>query len=976
MPPKKMKAAGKAENYHAKQENKLIQRQTGEPSAQASSAPASSAPASSAPASSAPASSAPASDTSKWKGPLNIQGDVPSVRQQPFLKFLGHLETQVAAHRTQDTPYSPSPSTSVSSADSERSVRIPASELKELLLYLPEDLLKHKSKRTRRDGGGVAAGNKQMFVFTSGDVAVEDWNSLRELIASCPDIFGDEDTSPSFDPRQNPSTEDPNEETVQDPERDPYIIEASREMFGLLLGQLLSIEDEVERYKWFEKAYEKSKSSLQDVFGKLKSPECFESKESKQMLVAVLGRLVNEGREFDTTGKSIPSTRNRKINQAFLDSKSSSATTIRFQTKEEFVIFILSIYADSIHDANRIEDTELKTKVVKLKKACAHNLVAKMYPTLQLRPSNVSKLLDIINESHKSNFETELMDHFAKISACTEDRPFDLVKSISESSGVIFTDNASMRNEVKKTNSVISIQTLLDAGASNRSDLCFFDPYNVRFIWESEPGAKEHNGEYYEFLVTQTVSIPSSSRRMDCKYFALDNFKRLSWRTGSGHKHHKKAVVERLPLCTIKGEMNGCFVSIMLRHVAERVWQQALKSLGEPDGLSALPLISLKWSGDSSMGIESVLGYENMCGFFLHPKMTTARRRLPYIVSTDTAMLPGNIKPSHAICERYNKIVEKNNNGHIVTHEELVFVKRFIDEIEVRRALISNDRSAHGGVILLLGAMLKATDSPVNPYCKSILVCSGDEMVKVNISGRQIIRTINRKPDVRPASLGLAGAGGIAVESTDDEEDSVAGSCLSQKSQQSYVNVLSFYLKEPQRQVPDTQQMLSSPSASPDRSKSYHPSIDRTVLFPKSSNFINFLRSDNDNERLINAISSQQITNIEFDNPSTLAQRLNAVMFAAWRLEPGNEGVSYPGITEQQNQKNITEIQRLIESFNSIQPKGGGFFTRNRIRNHHRTQYTNKRKYRSNKKSTIKHHKSHRKDNRIIKRRKSRRHHQ
>jgi hypothetical protein len=892
----------------------------------------------------------------------------------PFSNFLSHLH-QGVADPTPDPPYSPSQSTSVSSADSERSVRIPASELAQLLLYLPEEFQESKVKKTRRDGGGVAAGDEKMLVFTNGDVAVEDWNSVRELIASCPDIFGDEDPSPTFNPRQNPSTEDPNEETVQDPERDQCIIEASREMFGLLLGQLLSIEDELERYRWFKEAYEKSKSSLQDVFRKLKSPECFESEGSKQMLVAVLRRLVGEGREFDTNGKSIPSTRNRKINQAFLDSKSSSATTIRFQTKEEFVIFILSIYADSIHDANRIEDTELKTKVVKLKKACAHNLVAKMYPTSQSTPPNVHKLLKIIDESHKSTFETELMDHFATISKCEEVQPFDLVRSISESSGVILTDNASMRNEVKKTNSVISIQTLLDAGASNRSDLCFFDPYNVRFIWESELGAKENNGEYYEFLVTQTVSIPSSSRRMECKYFALDNFKRLSWRTGSGHKHHKKAVVERLPLCTIDGEMNGCFVSIMLRHVAERVWQQAVKSVGEPDGLSALPLISLKWSGDSSMGIESVLGYKNMCGFFLHPPSMTARRRLPYIVSTDTAMLPGNIKPSHAFCERYNKIVEKNNKGHPVTHEELDIVERFIDEIEVRRALISNDRSAHGGVILLLGAMLKARDQPVNPYCKSILVCSGDEMV--NISGQQIIRTMNRKPVVETASLARARAGtgarGTAVESTDDD-DSMAGSCFSQKSQTSYVNALSCYLKEPQGRVHDTQEMLlSSPSASPVRDR---PSTGRAVLFPKSKSFIEFLIGNNAPRMLINTISSQQIANTEFDNPSSLAQRLNAVMLAAWLREQQTAGVGDPGIPEEQNQKIIEDIQRHIESFNSsIQPKGGGVFTRNRSRNHHRTQYTNKRKYRSNKKSTIKHHKSHRKDNRIIKRRKSRRHH-
>jgi hypothetical protein len=99
-------------------------------------------------------------------------------------------------------------------------------------------------------------------------------------------------------------------------------------------------------------------------------------------------------------------------------------------------------------------------------------------------------------------------------------------------------------------------------------------------------------------------------------------------------------------------------------------------------------------------------------------------------------------------------------------------------------------------------------------------------------------------------------------------------------------------------------------------------------------------------------------------------------MLAAYLREQQPAGLSNPGIRHDKNQSNITEIQKLIESFNrSTQPKAGGFFTRNRSRNHHRTQYTNKRKYRSNKKSTIKHHKSHRKDNRIIKRRKSRRHH-
>lgn len=900
---------------------------------------------------------------SRWPGPVNLY---PTQEANPFADTVRLLYSN---SNSVDPTYSLS-SENVSSDDSQwsvTSVTIPESEF-DYLLQQPEDFgsKKPKQKKSRRNhgtGAGAAAAAAQlhepMLVFNNGQPSDQSWPHIEELIAGCSDIFGDDDPSSSFNPRDHPSVkghEDEDEETVKDQESDPQIIEARKEMFGLLLGQLLSIEDEIDRYTWFKDAYEKSKRSLENVFRNLKLPDCLQSPESKKMLTEVLGKLFHEGKEYNSDGRSIPSTRNRKINQAFLDSKSSSATTIRFQTKEEFVIFILSIYADSIHDANRIEDTELKTKVVKLKKACARNFVAKMYPRPQSAPIQVSKLLEII-ERNGTSFETELMDHYAKISGCIEINPFDLATALT--GDVVFTDNASMNKQVTKDNSVLSIQTLLDAGASNRGNLCFFDPYNVRFIWEEHPGAKDSGGEYYEFLVNQTVSIPSH-KASDCQYFALDHFKRLSWRTRTGSKVHKKAVVERLPLCTIQGEMDGCFTSIMLRHVAERVWQQAVKSVGEPDGLSALPLISLKWSGDSSMGIEELLGFKNICGSFVHREVEM-RRRLPYIVSTDTAMLSGNIQLSYEICKRYNNIVEQNNTGNTVNPEDLAFVNKFIDDIEVRRALISNDRSAHGGVILLLGATLKMRDSPVNPHCKSILVCSGNEMVNINEKG-QIIRTMNRTPSKKATTGSAADGRGVNVDSSDDE--SVAGSCRTQNSQTSYVGALSFYLRGPNHvRVTDTQEMvLSSPSASPPPHHDTSSSV-RWFPFSKKQEFIDFLKKD---DRLTRITESTKIPDVEFDRPDILAVRLNAEM----ARQANTEGIR--PVSEKQYNINIKNIEKKIKEFNESksQSKGGGFFTRSRSRsrNHHRTRYTNKRKHRSNKKSTIKHRKSYRKHKNTIKR--------
>lgn len=972
MPPKKpnktaaaAKAAAKAAAYNDRQQHK-----NGD-TAQPDRAPPAEVPSAAVPPDRA--SSAAVPSDSRWQGPVNLLR--PPDKRDPF-EQTKYLMNDVI--RGEDPPYLPSPSQSVSSYDSQLSVKIPESELAALLQSQPEVFLQssqssvkqQKTKRVKRNVAGAADDyfvDERDLVFNNGDPSADSWPEISKLTASCPDMFGDEDPSPLFDLRADSNVESYDEEMVQDPERDPHINEARKELFGLLLGEMLSLDDELNRYKWFEDAYERSKNSIRDFQRSLSYPACLQSPIQQPRLAGVLSKLVNEGKEYNSDGVQIPSTRNRKINQIFLDCKSSTATTIRFQTKAEFVIFILSIYADSIHDANRIDNQELKTKIINLKKACANNFVAKMYPDVKLRPSNVLKLLSIIGNNGDS-FETDLMDHYAVISGCHTINPFDLASALT--GDVVFTDNASMKQQVTKDNSVLSIHTLVDAGASNRGKLCFLDQYNVRFIWEAAPNAKNMGGEYYEFLVNQTVSQPSI-REGECAYYALDHFKRLSWRTSKGSKMHNKAVVERLPLCSIEGNMRGCFTSIQLRYVAQTAWQQAVKSVGEPDGFSALPLISLKWSGDFSMVLESVLGYRNMCGFL--PQIR--RRRLPYIVSEDNTVLPGGIEVNS---DRYNDIVERNNTNQQVTGEDIKYVNSFLDAIEQKRILISNDRSAHGEVILLLGATLKmdVSDSPVNPHCKSVLVCAGNEEVHTDMHTRVVVRTMNRTPVSRQRNPPPQGTN---VESSDDDScvssSCAGGSCAGG----SWVWALSSYVQHNKTpNIPETQQLLT-PSPSPPRTPVRNGSVAPLRLFQvtKVGLFIDFLirvqqqmdDTDIDINELIKAISRLNVPDSYFDNPNILALQVNAE-FSKGKVS-----------TLSENDKNIQSIQTLIERFNLelLKNKNGGgwVFTRSRSRNHRRTQYTNKykRSTKSTNRATIKHRKSYRKHNRTVKRRKSRRHH-
>ena len=920
-------------------------------------------------------SSDPTSMNGNWLGHVNIKHKPLT----PFIRTLRDLNDPKANDKNDEEYHHESESRS--SIDSDASVVIPLDEfkyLKDMLFFLkPPDQKSAKStntatmvtrsmcpKRQKIDSEGEGVEVVASFTFLEGRVTIHDWPRLRDILHVHPDLLDETDSSPDYKPEH--PVENKDEEEVQ--EEDADINEAATELFSLLAGQLLSTPQECDRYRWFEQAFKKSRDRLSEVFKNFKSPPFLASPAGRNMFVSNLRRLHKEGKEYNRSGAEIRSTINGKINLEFMNLKSSKATIIKFDTKEEFVIFVLYVFGDGIHDAKRLEDKELRTKTINFKTACAKNLVFKMYGSSKV-PNEVNKLLNIIIENSDSDYETRLMNYFSDYSQCIRMDGFSLTDELERNRTRTFTDNASMSSSVNVTNTEISIQTMADAGASNRGNLCVCNPINLCILWESVPNAEKNGRPFLKFHMYQNVSKPET-REHECEYYANDYIRELIWQRDEDTKIHRKSDIQRLPICTLRGEMNGCLRTIMLNAVAKSLWVRVIQSIGEPDGLNVVTGMSFKFQGDAGMGFQAAVGHTNIRGFVNNERKI---RRLPYIVSSDSCEFSG-IHLDFAFCNKYNNAVKKQNNGNVLSPDETRVIHEFLDHITMQNALIGNDRSAHGFVMFVLGAMLKRRQiyptegTPINLNCKSILVCTG--MEKVDVRENRLIRWMNREV-IEPKHKSKITQPGVWVDSSEGESQQ-SDSCKSDVTNTSYVGALSAYFTKPTAHPdpPDTigAFMREEDSPSPPVSRDVIPQLlnfGQITQYSMQDAFLLFLKNMN-MDILSEAIKRIQIPNTEFGDSQLLAVRINATMTS-----------SQQPVSVKKNNKKIENIKQLIDDFITSQRGGGGFstHTRSRIRNHRRTQYTNKHK-RSSKsaKTTIKHRKSYRKHNRTIKRRKSRRH--
>ena len=537
----------------------------------------------------------------------------------------------------------------------------------------------------------------------SVEINPNDWPKMAATLKDCVIqlnsnslLSGDDD---EFLVRQDDNVEVSSEENpdMSATEAATQTIQLQREIYGLLLGQLLPINEELSRYDWV-----KFRESIKQNFHMRSGPPKFlRTSDERSRFVHVLNELYSDGLQDkmnSETGSRISQFTSRcTINPEFLEMKRTKATRIRLKNKEQFCILLLIIYADIIHDAKRLgDDDDFKIKFIKFIQQNAGNLVAKMYNiqgSSQSPPQGIADLLNIIQKNNPVSIEDDLM---AFIEGHGTLLGTDIIKVLRANPSAdyyktrIFTNNACCDDAVNDTNIVSSLPSIVDAGSSG-GNFGIIGLRNVEFRWDSP----EDTGEFYSLLMCNCISKPNikikSGERVRC--FAIDEIINLQWNTGTSGITHNATDFQRLPFCDKDGSMKGWFSDIRLDNVAKRIWMKKIElSSVRPNGFDVLPCAAFKYIGDGGQVLDTLLEVNG--------------GRKPFIVCSDTpphTYMGGSqqLVVNPAICVNHNIIVNKYNRGENLTHRENELFQNMLSQLD-SRTIAQNDRPAHANFIAIM----------------------------------------------------------------------------------------------------------------------------------------------------------------------------------------------------------------------------------------------------------------------------------
>ena len=586
----------------------------------------------------------------------------------------------------------------------------------------------------------------------SVEINPDDWPGLAATLKDCVInansrslLSGDDD---EFLVRLGENVEVSSEETPDMSATDAVTqtIQLQREIYGLLLGQLLPIGEELRQYEW-----KQFRESIKRNFHVSSGPPKFlRTSDERSRFVQVLNELYSDGLQdkmrADTGSKISQFTSRCTINPAFLEMKRTKATRIHLKSKEQFCILLLIIYADIIHDAKRLEDDAFKKKFIKFIQQNAGNLVAKMYnihDSSQSPPQGIADLLSIIQKPNPVSIEDELMTFIeghgtllgTEIITALRATPLaDYYKTR------IFTNNACCDDAVNDTNIVSSLPSIVDAGSSG-GNFGIIGLRNVEFRY-----SPEDTDEFYSLLMCNCISKPNikikSSERVRC--FAIDEIINLQWNTGTSSITHNATDFQRLPFCDEQGSMKGWFSDIRLDNVAKRIWMKKIElSSVRPNGFDVLPCAAFKYIGDGGQVLDTLLEVNG--------------GRKPFIVCSDTPphTYMGGSQPlvvDPAICTKHNNIVNKYNRGRVLTREEDELFQNMLSKLD-SRTIAQNDRPAHANFIAIMCMGLDCATQSFLPLlrktptgdssrqatphiavkinCHELLNCSGTKLTQV-----------------------------------------------------------------------------------------------------------------------------------------------------------------------------------------------------------------------------------------------------
>ena len=581
------------------------------------------------------------------------------------------------------------------------------------------------------------------------------------------DIYSSQDSSSEY------YYEEDSDDDIEDiPQERPQL---NLEIYNMMLGNLLDKNTEYERYKYLIEKFDREQRDLAVLFKTIGKPE-FDNEFDRITFVQIMQNLIEEGRETTT-----PQFRNGKISKAFLQEKAEKASKIQLNKKEEMCIIFLLMYADTIHDARRLTDHDFRDKFISMIQHNATKLVQNMFPNKK-NDAHIINLLYIIN-SNDSKYDDEILDLFIRLNIKNPIQT-PLQKSIYNN-GEKFYDNAS--NAVSAIDRVCTFQTLKDGGSKNDGNLWLFNPHNLHIFWEE-------NGEYFGVQLIQKVI---ETEEDGVKIFALDNITSINYkvpRGGRGNKITYNRNFERLPLCTNDGKFGEVFMDIQLKKQAKAGWKMLLSiATDKSDGFSILPSTIFKYLGDFGMSVDEVFGITRVNG-----------GRLPYKIEKSDRKKPLS-KVENDRRRQYNENVKKYNKNPT---EELRRTLSEIDVIESKISGIGNDRLAQVISKQLAEYTLESNRSRgyINPHFKSILVCSGEIVTKLD---NQKIVSYGAKPTyTNPSynSLPLA-KGEPNLGYVSDTSYATKDSCATGAPK---FSILSNYYHTNRKTIPITQSLITN----------------------------------------------------------------------------------------------------------------------------------------------------------------------